>query len=485
VLGAVRFDFLPLPALPRLAWGACLRAGDPVVRVLHGSWVETRPDAFIEGAWDAPFAACDFDRSPVLAGSGGRLTANGVRFAAPANMYERLQSVRVGDTLFVANSLAFLLALSGERLDPAHPHYYLDLLDHYRAGIRTKTKRLRLAGGRTLALHDCCNVDVSADLELRRVEKPWGDPPASYTEYAALLRDTLARMIANAADPARCRSYRPVAMVSTGYDSTAVAALARSLGCGEAVTFLRSRNHTVYSDDSGEQIARALGYAVTTYEREDSAAHPDHRPEEFYVEPWGVDRTMTGMAEQLAGALLLSGRSAEVVWSRGGKRHWGLPDFQHPINLMPGCALFELRLRTGFLHFAPATTAIMHAPRIHPWNETPELAPWSIGGDYDKPIARRIVEEAGVPRAWFGQEKKGGADRVDPVRNWLERRVDRLNRSPRIRWVIHRALGNRFHPRWKTGSFEIQQGVARTVERYAAAIGDALTSGSPAASEQR
>ena len=97
--------------------------GDPVVRVWHGAWVEIGSDAFVEGAWDAPFAAGGFDRSAVLAGSGGKLTRDGVLFVSPANMYERLHSVHVDGTLFVSNSLAFALALSGSRLDPGYHRY--------------------------------------------------------------------------------------------------------------------------------------------------------------------------------------------------------------------------------------------------------------------------------------------------------------------------------------------------------------------------
>ena len=37
------------------------------------------------------------------------------------------------------------------------------------------------------------------------------------------------------------------------------------------------------------------------------------------------------------------------------------------------------------------------------------MEPWSIGGDYDRPLARRILEEAGVPRSYFGSHKMGGA----------------------------------------------------------------------------
>jgi hypothetical protein len=39
-------------------------------------------------------------------------------------------------------------------------------------------------------------------------------------------------------------------------------------------------------------------------------------------------------------------------------------------------------------------------------SRSPELAAWDVPGDYSRPICRRIVEEAGVPRAMFGAKKK-------------------------------------------------------------------------------
>src|SRR5262249_36879212 len=129
----VRFRFELMPALPKLAWAAHIRQDDPVIEVFHGPHVEVRESAFVEGAWDQPFDTFRFDESPVLVGSGGRITPDGVLFAAPANMYERLYSVRCETTkhendvskknaspeeMFVSNSLAFALSLSGENLDP-------------------------------------------------------------------------------------------------------------------------------------------------------------------------------------------------------------------------------------------------------------------------------------------------------------------------------------------------------------------------------
>jgi hypothetical protein len=35
------------------------------------------------------------------------------------------------------------------------------------------------------------------------------------------------------------------------------------------------------------------------------------------------------------------------------------------------------------------------------------MNPWRLGNKYDRPIARRIAEEAGLPRQMFGQSKMG------------------------------------------------------------------------------
>ncbi len=229
-------------------------------------------------------------------------------------------------------------------------------------------------------------------------------------------------------------------------------------------------------EDSGEAVGRCLGYDVTLYERNDYTRMPSHRPVEFYLEPWGVDRTMSAMEAQLPGTLLLSGRSAEVVWSGTREGRWGLPDLQHPLDVTAGRALGELRLRLGFLHFAPATIAIVHAPVIYPWNTSAELRPWSIGGTYDKPIDRRIAEKAGVPRERFGQEKKGGPDAAQDSASMRSGRLHswhrRSMRRPRRRELLLRLLGNRLHPHWRAGAGELEDGAARMIERYREAIDD-------------
>ena len=46
-------------------------------------------------------------------------------------------------------------------------------------------------------------------------------------------------------------------------------------------------------------------------------------------------------------------------------------------------------------------------PAIHRIANSPEMDPWRINPGYDRPIARRIAEERGVPRSMFGQVKMG------------------------------------------------------------------------------
>jgi hypothetical protein len=71
-----------------------------------------------------------------------------------------------------------------------------------------------------------------------------------------------------------------------------------------------------------------------------------------------------------------------------------------------GGSFTEFRLRVGFIHVPITMLGMSRDTSI--WNIThsQEMQPWRLETKYDRPIPRRIVEEAGVPRELFGQEKK-------------------------------------------------------------------------------
>ncbi|MBA2567160.1 MAG: hypothetical protein H0V08_05145 [Thermoleophilaceae bacterium] len=73
-----------------------------------------------------------------------------------------------------------------------------------------------------------------------------------------------------------------------------------------------------------------------------------------------------------------------------------------------GLGLIEFRLVAGFINCAPAFWTATRSAGVEAINHSEELRPWIVGDRYQRPFARRVVEEAGVPRAAFGQRKQPG-----------------------------------------------------------------------------
>ncbi|MGH9673129.1 MAG: hypothetical protein ACRD44_08105 [Bryobacteraceae bacterium] len=467
----MQIEYEPVATLPPMSWCARLRAGAPA-RVRHGEGVETRPGAFVEGAWDGDFDTFDFDRAASLAGTGGRARDGRLVFAGPFHPLERLYVLRAGGETLVSNSLAFVVTEAGDGLDLRHPDYFFDLIAQVRRGIAPPTTRLRTASGNQVELYPCCNLEWQPDTTLRRVPKPLGPPPTCYAEYFALLRGTTERIAANARASGRRRTYRLVAACSRGYDSTAAAALASLAGCREGVTYTRSigviAGHPLFGvtarhdDDSGAESLRALGMSVAEFDRSEFDKLPGHPRAEFFLSPPAITDASTRLMEDLVcGSVFVSGRHGERYW--GPTRRCAQRNLREPDDcLLAGHALVEFRLRAGFVHFPAPYVGALHAPAIHRITHTPEMRPWKLGtGYYDRPIARRIAEEAGVPRECFGHRKMGAGlgwkdlspeserDFQDFVRSEvpqaIRRRLDPRHMSERV--PVHRKLAY-FRTHW-------------------------------------
>lgn len=503
----------PDPRLPPLAWCAHARRDAPI-RVRCGTGVETRDEGFVEGAWDGDFGAFAFDRAEVLAGSGGRLRDGVLAFIAPFHPLERLHLLRGEGEVRVSNSLAFVLADALDRLDPAHPGCFFDVLAQSRRGIAGPPARLPTVSGRVVELHPCCELHVRADASVRPVSRSVGAPPRGFAEYEALLVGTLRRLAANAADPRRRAAFRLVAACSRGYDSTATATIASRVGCREGVTFVASsarRGHPLAGvtetpgDDSGADTLRRLGMTVHEFDRGDLARLPGHPRAEFFLSsPAAItDAAARLMEPVLRGSLFVSGRHGERYW--GPTRRCRRRDFAEIDDcLLSGHALGEFRLRASFVHVPLPYVGARHGPAIHDITRSAEMRPWRLGtGYYDRPIPRRIAEEAGVPRAWFGQRKLGAgtgwrelsAESERDFQAFLAREVPpevlrTLDPRPvSVRHATHRVLGyvraiyghwpgvaaaldllgaERAHMMWRsTAQYHFHWGCAKTMERYA------------------
>lgn len=246
--------FVRNASLPPLAWCAKLERGSSQVLVELGADVETGRDYFVEGAWNRPFDDPSFTDAEMMLGSAGLVGDGEVIFTPTTHTMERLHSLRLGDALFVSNSLAHLLAATGSRLDLRYDGYEPDLMSFLR-GRRKATKTIPLADGRRVSLHYHESFAVDHELAMRFVAPPEAPPFPSYQSYIDYLDSTVERLHVNASAPARRVRYQPLTTISSGYDSPAGAVLARRIGCREAVTFAEAR--TKYALAMNDKIGRA------------------------------------------------------------------------------------------------------------------------------------------------------------------------------------------------------------------------------------
>lgn len=406
------FAFHCVDSLPRLAWCATLRAGDEDVALFHGSAVETRGDWFVEGAWNGPFPAGRFDEAHTLCGTGGRVGEAGALFCGPSHFYSGLFTLRVGPELFVSNSLAFVLARAGDDLDPRYPHYAQDLAEYRRRGLQKQEKTLRTRLGNQVGIHTFSDLRVSPDLSLCEVARPDCEAPGNFEEYRRLLEATLTAVFDNAGDASRKLRYRPKTMISRGYDSVAASALAARAGCREALTFAKLDPEDPNPSDGGAHIAAALGLAAREYDRIGFLKLSRIVEAEFCACPAGTGTPIAGMEEELEATLLVDGSFGDAIWHKDPREH--PPELRRLRRDLwmtitgTACSDREFRLRVGYLGLPVPCIGARHDQRIQQISVSEEMKPWSIGGEYDRPIPRRIGEEAGVPREWFGQVKVGG-----------------------------------------------------------------------------
>ncbi len=498
---ACRFQIRVVEDLSRLAWCACIDKGSREARLQCGDLVEASRDAFAAGAWSGDYTSGKPDQAETMAGSAGRAVDDGFIFSAASHTLEWLHYVHVNDCLYVSNSMPFLLAATSDEPDLNYPDYYFDILETYRAGLSRPTRALPTAGGRAVGLVVGRNLRVGADLSVSLEDKPVPSPPTCFEDYRTYLHQAIERIVKNAADPARQHAFNPLVTVSTGYDSVAVAALAAKVGCTDAVTFVNSGGPHGWGYDSGRAIGEALGFEVTEYNRENVHLLDDLDNSEFCVKPFnGSEKYYLLFRQKLEGTVFITGALGENYWSlQCGSCQ---PLLREPNAIkMSHIALTEMALRLGFIHFPAPSCGAVHAPSLARISRTGEMKPWRIGGYYDRPIPRRIAEDAGVPRKSFGMKERGGpgmqnddgitAENCEDLQAFLHTtlRSHRTNGHPqwwqrKFRAILHRTslwlrgggrlqlrlaelFVNRFHPDWRTErAYYIHWAWIRTMERY-------------------
>ncbi len=435
------------------------------VEVWHGSWVDTFHDGFCEGAWDGPFSDEKFDEAVTLTGTGARVHADRVVFVGATSGQERIYLLRRGEELFVSNSLPFVMVAADDGPDPAYVWYEQEMLDQSQLGIfRTRRSLPTLKG--QVVMHEASRVVVTRDLGIQRVENPAPAVPGDFASYVGIIRSAMRGVFENAVDAGRRSRFVPLATLSLGYDANSLAALAVPLGCREGVTFDEDQPGRAGRGDDGSFVGERLGIDVKRFPR---MTRPQPRPcpeAEFCVCPPGGDRTWLIAEDILPGRIFLSGRHGDIVLSPKWKPHSYNLGYS-ALNDLGGATMTEFRLRVGYLNFAPWFTGWQHMDAIREISFSEEMAPYRIGGNYDRPIPRRILEEAGVPREAFGQRKIGGAYEYIHT----DRDLSEASRDDYVAWFREQTV-----PRRARARIRIQRPVEKAERRVRQHL-DRLTGG--------
>lgn len=387
-----------LPTQPPLAWCLQLQDGETVARVRHGAEVLVLPDAVVEGCWAGPLTAEALLGADVCAATGVALQAGELWLCTPTHTLSRLHSLRHHGALFVSNSMALVCAAAGLDLDPGHA-FYKDDLCSIQDGLALARRTVPLAQGRSLQLHYHCNVRVTSGRQLQEQPKRCPDVGRDFEAYRSMLRDRLGAALRNAADPQRPARLRPISTLSRGYDSVTCTVLAREFGCEEVLCF-RDPAAPQPDADNGSALAVYLGLRAHVAGRTDYHGL-DACPAFLATGTGGEDVFLAAHAERLRHRVLITGFHGDKVWDRHAES--ASPDIVR--GDPSGADLEEFRLAQGFFHLPLPFVACQQLAGIQTISRSEALAAWQVEGDYDRPICRRIGEEAGLARASFGQRK--------------------------------------------------------------------------------
>jgi hypothetical protein len=411
----MKFKFQENRNLPPLAWIAFAYTATGECHVEHGRLVETNETFFVEGVWGSSFSAGGFDRCESFFGSGGVLRPSGEFIFVPSSAtVDYLYFKETTNASICSNSLPFLLAALGDRLNEFEPAYSR-INDSVTMGIDRYEQRLPTRRGYVMRLM-YYNLVITQD-KPRRVPKALPPEFSSFDHYCSYFRANLGGIIKNAQDPARCTPLRILSTLSSGYDTTAVNAVARDYGLHHALSINESKEQYGYfkkrkeqrPTDSGQTIAQRLGIDLSIIDRRYFLTDPSS--EHLY---WAgthncQDLNLHQIREYVGdGAILLTGHAGGRYWRNAGavnKDQLSSVNDQLERGDLSGLSLSEARLHTGYVHVAAPFIGARSHKSLFDLGNSDEMRPWSIGGTYDRPIPRRIGEDAGVPRDAFGRFK--------------------------------------------------------------------------------
>lgn len=384
-----------IPGWPKLAWVAVCNRSSSKVIVHHGPCVEMRNDWCVEGVWDGDFDAGGFDRTDLVFGTGFRIRGNSIVFVTPSTTLDRLWHYNSNESWYISNSLPAILAIA--KLALIDEYDYPSALTSICRGLDRFVRAIPTTSG-DLQVTYFHNLSLDAN-GLTEVSKPNLAPQfRTFYDYHTFLLQASQRLAQNYRSPERLFKIEPMVALSQGYDSSMAAVIAKHGGCELAATVKEARAFFLHRSDSGETIAKYLGLRCQSYSR-NQGEYP------FEDSIWTMghcgDLNLTMFDYPAPLCLLFTGFHGDFVWDRA-KHDLSIPLVRHDSS---GSGFTEFRLNRGVFNCPVPFWGIQRAQEIQALSFSSEMAPWTLHTNYDRPIPRRILEQAGVPRGAFAVRK--------------------------------------------------------------------------------
>jgi len=399
--------------IPPLAWIATLK--ERTWSFIVGSAVDVRAHGVFEGVWDGEFDDFHPERSRYVFGSGATWYGRHPRFVPPKHPQESLLLLvdRQTTTSYVSNSLAFLFTEAGLETDQNFAGLVVgNLREHtYETAMRGVDRaRTHVASDDHFRLDLCTYFNFSID-QRGRLHRHWFGATRefrTFAQYRALLERVAARVSKNSSTTGRRLTLDPIVGISQGYDSPATAAITKAIGGTRALTI---EANVGGMDDDGSVIGAALGLSVIARPHILGASIFDLRSVEArtmmpqaaeFIATIGIGDMVVFLPfePELKESIFFTGIWGDGIWERATDLSSGFP-----ATILFNKSFSEFRLRVGFAHVPLPVIGGRHAPTVTALSNHTSMAAYSVGGDYDRPLARRITEESGVPRHLFGNLK--------------------------------------------------------------------------------
>jgi hypothetical protein len=391
-----------VPGWPKLAWVATMENGSHEIEVLCGPLVERGDNWIAEAVWAGDFEKGEFDQTDLVFGTGIRCRTNQdfATFVSSGSTLDRLVYRTQADRCLVSNSLGALLACADLKL--RNDYDYSRDLRTICLGLASYTRSIpAYAGNIGLSYYNNLVWDGQS---LREVAKPDSCPDVrNFSDYRQFLGHTSRQIIDNARDSARKQAVELLTSISSGYDSAAVAAVVSQVGCKRAATIGQSTS-LWRGSDSGANIAAILGLECQSYRRTSRSFPHEESIWAAGGRPGVLNWTLFDYPEPLC--CFFSGCHGDKLWERT------TAELRDPFEIpsIADLGIGEFRLIKGIFHCPMPFWGIRHLRQIRAIGLQEEMKPWMLGTrGYDRPIARRIIEEAGIPRGAFAVRKKNTA----------------------------------------------------------------------------